>query len=115
MSEPRFDVEVLESGLTDGYWIQAVDIDGDGVPAGPVIADGPGGVALGQDIDTVRTANPDAPSESFSYEGVAYDYVYLDVVAHEEAGTPYELAVSVGAEDGLVTHLQAPAYVEGDC
>jgi len=32
MSEPRFDVRVLESGLTDGYWIQAVDIDGDGRP-----------------------------------------------------------------------------------
>ena len=30
--EPSFDVEVLESGLTDGYWIQAVDIDGDGRP-----------------------------------------------------------------------------------
>lgn len=32
MSEPRFESRVLESGLTDGYWIQAVDIDGDGRP-----------------------------------------------------------------------------------
>lgn len=92
-----------------------VILDGPGGPAGAAAVDGPGGVTLGQDVDAVRSANPDAPNEAFSYEGVTYDYVYLDVVAHQDEGTPYELAVSVGAEDGVVTHLQAPAYVEGDC
>lgn len=30
--EPAFDEHVIESGLRDGYWIQAVDVDGDGHP-----------------------------------------------------------------------------------
>ena len=31
-TEPAFEMHVIESGLTDGYWIQAVDVDGDGRP-----------------------------------------------------------------------------------
>jgi hypothetical protein len=31
-SAPQFAPEIVEAGLTDGYWIQAVDIDGDGRP-----------------------------------------------------------------------------------
>jgi len=30
--EPTFEMHVIESGLTDGYWIQAMDVDGDGRP-----------------------------------------------------------------------------------
>jgi len=29
-TEPAFEMQVIESGLTDGYWIQAVDVNGDG-------------------------------------------------------------------------------------
>ncbi len=29
---PSFDMTVVEDGLVDGYWIQAVDVDGDGQP-----------------------------------------------------------------------------------
>ena len=31
-TQPAFDMHVIEAGLTDGYWIQAVDVDGDGRP-----------------------------------------------------------------------------------
>ncbi len=31
-TEPAFEMQVIESGLTDGYWIQAMDVDGDGRP-----------------------------------------------------------------------------------
>lgn len=29
---PFFEMQIIETGLTDGYWIQAVDVDGDGRP-----------------------------------------------------------------------------------
>ena len=28
--EPKFEPEVVEAGLRDGYWIQPVDVNGDG-------------------------------------------------------------------------------------
>jgi hypothetical protein len=31
-TEPAFDMQAIESGLTDSYWIQAVDVDSDGRP-----------------------------------------------------------------------------------
>ena len=30
MSEPVFEAQVIDRDVTDGYWIQAVDVDGDG-------------------------------------------------------------------------------------
>lgn len=32
MAEPRFEEVLVEDKLSDGYWIQAIDIDGDGRP-----------------------------------------------------------------------------------
>ncbi|TDE93977.1 hypothetical protein EXU48_10975 [Occultella glacieicola] len=108
--DPGRTVEEEDSSSATDWWV-SVD---DGT-SGPLPVDGPGGVVLGQRIDAVRAEHPQAPIESFVHEGVAYDYVHLDPVTHEGDGGSYDLAVEVGARDGVVTHLGAPVHTEGDC
>ncbi|WP_420112403.1 hypothetical protein, partial [Pseudactinotalea sp.] len=95
-----------------GWWVW---LDGDPVPSATVTVDGPGGVTLGQSVAEVRSAHPEAPIESFSYEGVDYDLVYLDVTGRTVDGTTSDMAVEASAENGVIVRMHAPVYVVGDC
>ncbi|TNU74967.1 hypothetical protein FH969_06495 [Miniimonas arenae] len=88
-----------------GWWV-GLDSDVAGVT-------GPDGVTVGQSVADVRAAHPEAPSESYGYEGVQYDLVYLDVTSTD--GGTEDMAVEVVGEDGVVVGLRAPVYVMGDC
>ena len=100
-----------DAGVPD-WWVHYAAQEG---AAGAVTVDGPGGVAAGQPVDAVRGDHPQAPTDSFTHEGTAYDYVYLDVRARDSEWGPYDVAVEVGALDGIISSLGAPVAVEGDC
>lgn len=80
-----------------------------------VTIEGADGVTAGQPIDSVRAGHPQAPTLSFSHEGTAHDYVSLDVVTQDSEWGPYDVAVEVGALDGIISTLTAPVAVDGDC
>lgn len=100
-----------EPGAT-GWWVW---LDGDPAPSASVTVDGPGGVTPGQSVAEVRSAHPDAPIESFSYEGVDYDLVHLDVTSRTVDGFASDMAVEASAENGAIVRMHAPVYVVGDC
>lgn len=100
--------EGTDTAATD-WWVW---LDGTGTPTATAV-DGPGGVTLGQRVEDVRSAHPDAPTESFNYQGITYDFIYLD--ASTSSGGTHEFAVEASAEDGVVVSMQAPVYVVGDC
>lgn len=107
---PRFDREVVTDGLTDGYWIQAVDLDGSGRP---------GLLTSGLAEGTVRWyANPGWTEHIIAElrQPVAFDAAditgngLLDLVVCHEYG---ESMYAHKPDDGLVSWLRNPGSPDG--
>ena len=108
---PRFAEQLVEANLKDGYWIQAVDIDGDGRP--DLVASG---LALGEVVwyqnptwKKRRIAKMDKP--------VAIDAADIagagcnDLVISHDYG---ERMFGCRPQDGKISWLRNPGHPDGE-
>jgi hypothetical protein len=109
--EPAFEAHVIEAGLTDGYWIQAVDVDGDGRP--DILTSGlsDGHVSWYQNPDWSKH-----PIHEFS-RPVSLDQGDIAgtgrrdlVVCHDYARTMFEATPA----DGRISWLENPGEAGGE-
>ena len=75
------------------------------------------GAAIGSPVDEFRAIVPEAPYQSYDYEGINYEYL----MDGESSSAPFEpeegnyYGVLVFAEDGAVTGVVAPTYFVDNC
>jgi len=108
---PQFEREVVADGLTDGYWIQAVDLDGSGRP---------GLLTSGLAEGVVRWyANPGWRAHTIAdlRQPVAFDAADLTgnglpdlVVCHEYGESMY----AHKPDDGTISWLRNPGTLDGE-
>src|SRR4051794_16954141 len=108
---PEFEPVVIERDLTDGYWIQAVDIDGDGradiVTSG--LADGVVAWYRNGRWDKHVIGRFDKPV-SLDAADIAGDARHDLVVCHDYGGCMFDC----GPDDGKISWLRNPGSVNGE-
>lgn len=110
MSTPRFDMQIIERDLTDGYWIQAVDVDGDGRP--DILTSGlnDGHVSWYRNPGWSKHAIHDFSRPVSLDQGDISRSMRRDlVVCHDYARTMFEAT----PDDGKISWLQNPGEVGG--
>ena len=82
---------------------------------GDVSLEAAGGHRVGASSSAVVSGAPSAQVESFSYEGVDYEYVQLDIEGGSATGDDLDLWGSlVTARDGVIDRISSPvAYLYG--
>ena len=109
--EPTFEMHVIESGLTDGYWIQAMDVDGDGRP--DILTSGlsDGHVSWYRNPDWIKHAIHDFPRPVSLDQGDVSGSGRRDlVICHDYARTMF---VATPA-DGKISWMENPGEAGGD-
>jgi hypothetical protein len=110
-AEPSFEYELAEGGVSDGYWIQAVDINGDGRP--DLVTSG---LAEGHVAWYENPGWRKRPIRSFKrpvalvQPDVAGDGRHDLVICHDYARTMFEAT----PEDGRVSWVRNPGTFDGD-
>ena len=108
--EPRFEPQLVDGDIQDGYWIQAVDIDGDGVPDLVTSGLGAGEVCWYQNPGWKRRlihrfSRPVAMDQG----DIAGDGRRDFVICHDYARTMFEATPA----DGKISWLRNPGSFEG--
>jgi hypothetical protein len=110
-TEPTFEMQVIETGLTDGYWIQAVDVDGDGRP--DILTSGlsDGRVSWYRNPDWDKHAIHEFSRPVSLDQGDISGSGRRDlVICHDYARTMFEATPA----DGKISWLQNPGEAEGE-
>jgi hypothetical protein len=108
---PKFEPQVVDDRITDGYWIQAVDIDGDGVPDLVTSGLGSGEVRWYQNPGwRQRLIHRFKRPVSMDQGDIAGDGRCDFVICHDYARTMFEATPA----DGSISWLRNPGVYEGD-
>jgi hypothetical protein len=110
-TEPTFEMQVIEAGLTDGYWIQAVDVDGDDRP--DILTSGlsDGRVSWYRNPDWDKHAIHEFSRPVSLDQGDVSGSGRRDlVICHDYARTMFEATPA----DGKISWLQNPGEASGE-
>lgn len=108
---PTFDMQIIEAGLKDGYWIQAVDVDGDGRP--DILTSGlsEGRVSWYRNPDWDKHAIHEFRRPVSLDQGDIAGSGRRDlVICHDYARTMFEAT----PDDGKISWLQNPGEAGGE-
>jgi hypothetical protein len=109
--KPEFEPQLVDGGIRDGYWIQAVDIDGDGVPDLVTSGLGAGEVCWYENPGWKRRViHRFSRPVSMDQGDIAGEGRRDFVICHDYARTMFEATPA----DGKVSWLRNPGSYDGE-
>ena len=116
MSEPVFQAQVIDRDVTDGYWIQAVDVDGDGRP--DILTSGPepaGTWSWYRNPDWQKHAHPRFPAARVARPGRHHRRrsAPISSICHDYARTMFD-ATPADGQDLLAARTPGPMPSSGN-